>query len=315
MIKAFSQYENVLFDIFSELLANGKQDISIEEIQAAVANKLYDMPVIDQQTLMNDFPVFYKDEDGYHPIIDTYDGFPIRLTKLEQQAVCDALSSDDADIFLSANEKAKISDSFSNTELCYDKEPIQQNTLRFHPSQRTVKNVKNLITAINQRKVTRVQNLSPFSPVREPERAFPVSLEYTAQSGLWTVAAYVPSAKRFINFNVSKIEVELTEESFSPSVKENHKAFIKSQKKRTAVIRIDAPNYAIDRIFRLFSFYERKTVIQNNGSYLMTLQYYEYDKDPLIRNILSAGPYAMLQSPDDLKADVVSAIQNALSAV
>lgn len=313
-MKVFNQYENVIFDIFSDLLSSGKQDISLEDVQEAFSKRMHDIPDINNSTLMNDFPVFYIDEDGYHPIIDTYEGFPIRLTSMEKQAVHDAVSSPASDIFLSISEKYEISDSIGNLNPLYDEKTIRHNVQHFHPSKQAINNIKVLIGAVSGCKAVLLQNLSLFSPVKEPEKAFPVSLEYTVQTGVWTVAAYVPNAKRYINFNVARITVKPTEETFPKSVKEEHRKFVKTQKKRTAIIHIDAPNYAIDRIFRLFSFYERQTVAQKDGSYLMTLQYYDYDKAPLIRNILSAGSYAIVQSPEDLINDVIEEIRCTLSA-
>lgn len=311
-MKAFNQYENVIFDIFSELLSSGKQDISLEDVQEAFSKHMQDMPDMNKDALLNDFPVFYVDEDGYHPIIDTFEGFPIRLTNMEKQAVSDAISLPDADLFLSGSEKHEIRDAIGYVDPLYSSKDVKKNTHRFQPSESTINNIRVLIKAVCDSKVAMVQNLSPFSPVKEPEKVFPVSVEYTVQTGLWTVAAYVPNAKRFVNFNVTRIKVEPTEESYPLSIKEEHKKFISSQKKRTAVIHIDAPNYAIDRIFRLFSFYERQTIVQKDGSYLMTLQYYDYDKGPLIRNLLSAGSYAIVQSPDDLKKALLDEIGHAI---
>lgn len=313
-MKIFSQYENLIFDIFSELLSSGQQDISLEDIQKAFATHMHDMPEINKDTLLNDFPVFYVDADGYHPIIDTYDGFPVRLTNMEKQAVHDAISSSDADIFLSDMEKYEIINAIGNTDPLYGTENIRKNTYRVQPSEETIINIKILIDAVCNCKAILIQNLSPSSPVKESEEVFPVSLEYTVQTGLWTAAAYVPNAKRFINFNVARIIANPTEKSYPASVKEEHMKFIKSQKKRTAIIHIDAPNYAIDRIFRLFSFYERQTVAQKDGSYLMTLQYYDYDKDTLIRNLLSAGPYAVVQSPEDLTTNILREIRCSINA-
>lgn len=312
-MKIFSQHENVVFDIFSELLSSGKQDISLEDIQKTFANHMHDVPGINNDTLMNDFPVFYVDEDGYHPIIDTYDGFPVRLTNMEKQAVHDAVSSSDADIFLSDVEKHEIINAIGNIYPLYDTENIRKNVHSVQPTEETIANIKILIDAVCNCKAILIQNLSPSSPVKEPEEVFPVSLEYTVQTGLWTVAAYVPNAKRYVNFNVVRIIAKPTEKSYPASFKEEHRKFIKSQKKRTAIIHIDAPNYAIDRIFRLFSFYERQTVAQKDGSYLMTLQYYDYDKGILIRNLLSAGPYAVVQFPDDLRNDIVKEIQQVIN--
>ena len=144
---------------------------------------------------------------------------------------------------------------------------------------------------------------------------YPLRLEFTPNTQSWTITAYSVADKRPINLNPMRLN-DITIEGDIPNldkIEELYKDFIQHQKKQTVTIYVTAPNYVLDRLFRLFSHYSRKiTYHKKTNTYTVEITYYTFDEQSLLLDLISFGPYIEVKEPEELRNKMIQIIKNNL---
>ena len=79
------------------------------------------------------------------------------------------------------------------------------------------------------------------------------------------------------------------------------------------VLEVTDKNTAMERCFMCFSGMERTARELGNRKYEIRLNYYLFEEENLIQNILSLGPYVKVLSPQRIQVEVINRVKKAIS--
>ena len=164
-----------------------------------------------------------------------------------------------------------------------------------------------LIKAIIDKKQVCLTNVTR-NTVYENQIIYPLRLEYTTKDNRWTLTGYSPEISRVINMNVGKLK-DISVGSKIPDmdkIEKVYKTFLSKTKKVTAVIKLKAKNYDLDRFFRVFSYYKRDTKYnKKTDEYTINLEYYLFDESALVIQLLSFGDVVEVVEPESLRQRMI----------
>jgi predicted DNA-binding transcriptional regulator YafY len=75
--------------------------------------------------------------------------------------------------------------------------------------------------------------------------------------------------------------------------------------KEPIVLEVFDKRQAMERCFMCFSGLERTAKIIGENKYEITLLYYLFNEEEIIKNILSLGPYVKVLSPERIKSEII----------
>lgn len=70
-------------------------------------------------------------------------------------------------------------------------------------------------------------------------------------------------------------------------------------------LQMEDKNNAIARCFSLFSSYDKESWRSEDGHYILKITYYDFDKEEILRHILSLGPQAVVIDPEPLRNEII----------
>lgn len=80
--------------------------------------------------------------------------------------------------------------------------------------------------------------------------------------------------------------------------------FLKHEAKITLLLR--KTRNAVERCFELFGSYDKQARIQNDGTYLLTIKYYDFDEEEVIERILSLGAAVTVIDPESIRKKIIN---------
>ena len=246
---------------------------------------------------------------------------PVLLNKIELDAIRNAMISPSAKIFFNEEEIKEIQKIFNYDDgelpdTDWDERDIIKKFYR-EPriNAKLCKNLRILIQAIVHRKVLKLTNTAKTNVIYKEQILYPLRLEFTPNTQSWTITAYSVAEKRPNSLNPMRLN-DITIEGDIPNsdeIEELYKDFIHHQKKQTVTIYVTAPNYVLDRLFRVFSHYSRKiTYHKKNNTYTVEITYYTFDEQSLLLNLISFGPYIEVKEPENLRNKMIKIIKSNL---
>lgn len=147
----------------------------------------------------------------------------------------------------------------------------------------------------------------------------PLRLEYDITGSRYNLIAYSRERSRAIKARVSSIRdiEELPECPNGADVEKLYHDFL-NDKKHTLVLRIlarqDRFNVS-DRAFTLLAPYDHGgSYDEGNGEYTLEISYYDFDREDLLRRILSLGANAIVESPTDMRDEIIARLKARLTA-
>lgn len=119
------------------------------------------------------------------------------------------------------------------------------------------------------------------------------------------ICAYESSQNRFLKMNLDTMEnIKLSREVYEEDLEEMYQAFLKSN---TRILKLDIEpvDHVIERCFRIFSYYDRKTRYdKQDNKYRLEISYLKFDEKEIIKDILSLGGYATVIEPKHLQKEI-----------
>ena len=83
--------------------------------------------------------------------------------------------------------------------------------------------------------------------------------------------------------------------------------------KEPIIVELSDDINTLERVNLLFSMYDTK-ISESEGKYLLEIGYYEYEKDEVIKSLISFGPYVKVVSPsetvDRIKEEIIKLFGN-----
>ena len=154
-----------------------------------------------------------------------------------------------------------------------------------------IKNFRTIVSAIQENKILYYCNRG--APDTEKQyKATPYAIEYSILEGKFRVSLYSLEENRPVKANLARM-YNLTVGTASPiERKEIAKAIQEKRAKEPLTLKITDKNknQIIERCFALFSTYEREGEYEEkDDSYILTVFYYTFDEEEIIRKILMLG--------------------------
>lgn len=314
-MELYNIYENGLIAALTRALNTADENESVTEseinefLQEELGDKYRDV-IPEDLKKTSYFGLFYSDGKGrYFPVLKT--AVPEVMPLIEQEALKNALAFPEARIFLSEEEisdlleqLAEVSPSWTFEDFDVSNEPLNP----LDNNQALCHRIHDLMQAAEEKRVIHVENRTLSGELREGT-LYPLALEYTVSRKIWTLNCWDPIGETGVNLNIGRIEkLEISSDIYPADAEIRYSEYLKKHL-RTCEIQIETVRYALDRILRVFSYYEKEVRFNyHENQYLMELKYYDFDEYSLIRNILSAGEFVIVRKPLSLKKKIIQEI-------
>lgn len=133
----------------------------------------------------------------------------------------------------------------------------------------------------------------------------PCRLEYDATGNKYRLIAWLDDEGRAIKMNIDRMsELTISSKAISEDCQNKFNRFLAS-KKKNFTLQITPKYNAVERTFKLFASYDKKSFYNESlGIYTLNIEYYAFDEQELIRDILSLGSAARITSPHDLREKI-----------
>ncbi len=258
--------------------------------------------------------LFYPclENDGNLPL-------PVRFTKLEKAWVKALLAQPDIKMLLSKSTFDKLSkeledfdspikeEYFDITNSIKLPEIIQRNTYE--------ENFKLILNALIMEKPIIYNNVDRNGNILSNKVALPINLEYSMRDARFRVSLYSIDDKRPVLANIFSLsEIRILDEDVGID-RETAKKLLFEQKysEQPLIFEVTDKNTAMERCFMCFSGMERTARELGYNRYEIRLNYYLFDEESLIQNIISLGPYVKVISPQRIVDEVVKRVKKAIS--
>ncbi|MBR7083559.1 MAG: WYL domain-containing protein, partial [Oscillospiraceae bacterium] len=141
---------------------------------------------------------------------------------------------------------------------------------------------------------------------------YPRFFEYTANERLRLIA-WCPVAGTFLRNTVGRISnLKIDKMARKVDLDDLWVEYLKTNQKE-AVLELEPNEYALERMVRLFSCYERKmTYDRKRNKLIMTVKYMADERLDIMRAILSCGDYCQVTGPFDLVEGIYERVSRAL---
>ena len=139
----------------------------------------------------------------------------------------------------------------------------------------------------------------------------PCRLEYDAAAHQYRLIAWLEEENRAIKLNVERLAKLSLSTSLPAGSREKLAKFL-HEKLRSCLISLKPRYNAVERAFKLFAPYDKEAFYQEDtNSYQLKLHYYEFDRQELLRELLSLGAAATVLEPKELREEIISILEKA----
>lgn len=262
-----------------------------------------------------------KEENGiFYPCIGNKGELPlpIRFTNLEKAWLKALISQPEVRIALSDNTFNKLQRELESLDSPISKEYFEvTNTVKLqeiNQLENYQENLKLIIEALTLEKPIRYSNIDKKGNVHANKLALPVNLEYSMSDSRFRVSLYSIDDNRPVMANVFSLsDISIVDEEISID-RETAKKILFEQKysEEPIILEVTDKRTAMERCFMCFSGMERTARNLGNDKYEIRLNYYLFEEENLIQNIISLGPYVKVLSPPRIAAEVVKRVKEAI---
>ena len=145
------------------------------------------------------------------------------------------------------------------------------------------------------------------------KRGYPVKIEYSVMYDVLQLSLWSPDEDRPVKLNIhSMYDIKATENIWKE--KKSPAEMLETKRcKEPIIAEISDDINTLARVNILFSMYDTK-ISESEGKYLLEIGYYEYEKDEVIKSLISFGPYVKVVSPsetvDRIKEEIINLFGN-----
>ncbi|OPX43975.1 hypothetical protein CLHUN_22180 [Ruminiclostridium hungatei] len=260
-------------------------------------------------------------EGLFYPCIDSNgeSPLPVRFTNLEKAWLKALLQQQEVKLLLSKNTLDKL-----NKELEDFDSPIKQEYFEMTNSVKLPEisqwenyeaNFRLILNALINEKPIRYTNVDRNGNIHADKLALPVNLEYSMRDSRFRVSLYSIDEKRPIMANIFSLSSVIIVDEDIGIDRETAKKLLFEQKysEQPVILEVTDKNTAMERCFMCFSGMERTARELGNNKYEIRLNYYLFEEENLIQNILSLGPYVKVISPQRIANEVIKRVKKAIS--
>jgi len=263
-----------------------------------------------------------REKEGlFYPCIDSNgkSPLPVRLTNLEKAWLKTLLQQREVKLLLNKNTLDKL-----DRELDDFDSPIKQ---EYFETTNSVKlpeisqrenykaNFRLILQALINEKPIRYTNVDRNGNVYANKLALPVNLEYSMRDSRFRVSMYSIDDDRPVMANVFSLsDIRIVDEDIGID-RGTAKKLLFEQKysDKPVILEVTDKNTAMERCFMCFSGMERTARELGNNKYEIRLNYYLFEEENIIQNILSLGPYVKVISPQRIADEVIKRVKKAIN--
>ncbi|GAE86689.1 WYL domain-containing protein [Acetivibrio straminisolvens] len=265
--------------------------------------------------------------DGmYYPSVGSFDKpennrppLPVRFSEIEKAWLKALLDKEGIKLILSKETFDKLQKELADTDT-----PIKDEYFEFTNriklpeianQEAYEENFRLLLNAIIQEKPIRYNNIDRKGNIYKNRLALPISIEYSMRDGRFRVSMYLLDENRPIMANIFTLSgIRIVDEDVGID-RETAKKLLFEQKysEEPIVLEVMDRKAAMERCFMCFSGMERTARSLGNNKYEIRLNYYLFEEENIIRNIISLGPYVKVISPQRIADEIVSRVKKAIS--
>ncbi len=315
-MKLFHESENKYFELLSYMLADDREYTTSEindYIETHVVGEA-DGYVVDAlfSKKEGEEALFMFDDGKFIPVIDS--PCPIRATNIEKQTFAQIINDTYARHFVSANTLAKISKLTENVDVDWDTNDIKINNQFVVEEVPTFYNSIQIIKqAIEEHRGIIYDNIKPGVYEYIDSLVYPLKIEYSLVNDRFRLVAYEPKENRFIKMNLYTMKNIRYSDDVIEDLESDYKEYLNANLKKLT-LDVEPVDHVIERCFRIFSFYDRRAVYdKDNDKYSLEIQYYKFDQNEVIRDILSLGSSVTVIEPKMLQREIVRRIKNSVA--
>lgn len=304
------------FALSADEIANqlsGTSQSTFEEFIQAITNRA------DSNKNFN-ATLLYENNGLLQPIRAVH--IPIRATIAEKAWLYYVLQNSKSNLFFEPDSDLKsiilhalskdmdLSDYPLQTSYVDIREFSEYNQLNITPE--FISRFRLMVTAITEHRQLIVTNTSFAGQTYPNQIVYPYKLEYSSQFDSFSLSCYPLDVKRPVKMNLSNISfVEIGDfiTDYDDFIATFEKQLADTKAKYPIQIEIINQNEAYDRCTYLFSSYDTYCYDKGNDRLIMNIYYYRFQKDEIIRNILSLGHYVKVISPQNITDEIISTIK------
>ena len=182
-----------------------------------------------------------------------------------------------------------------------------------NPSEEPLKGRLSLIwKALREKKKLRCVNIDKGG-TRHDNTVAPCRLEYDAAMNRFFLIVWNEAENRAVKINIHRLEtLEITKEPVPPDTEEKFIAFLSARKSEVVFRLVDQEDTgAFDRCYSLFSAYDKEACAEKENVYTIKVYYQDFDRREIIARLLSLGSAAIVQSPDDIREEIIERLKQA----
>jgi predicted DNA-binding transcriptional regulator YafY len=261
------------------------------------------------------------EEDGrFYPSIENAGKppLPARFTKLEKAWLKALIDKDGVRLILSKDTCEKLQKELEDIDTPIKDEYFEMtNVINLSPIENVEAYEKNFVTLLNaliKEKPIRYDNTDKKGNVYSNKLALPIGIEYSMRDGRFRVSMYCIDDNRPIMANIFSLSaLRIVDEEVSID-REAAKKLLFEQKysEEPVILEVTDKKAAMERCFMSFSGIERTARDLGDNKYEIRLNYYLFEEENLIRNIISLGPYVKVVSPQRIADEVIRRVRKAI---
>lgn len=292
---------------------SGASQSSFEEFLLALTNA-YD----NSESYNAD--ILYRHDDFMIPLRQI--PIPVRASLTEKAWLYYILQNSKSDLFVEPATKQKLILALEN-EIDQSRFPIKSEYIdirllspdnKLSVTNEVLTNFKTIVSAIKQHRRLFVTNTTFSGQIYKNQEVYPYKLEYSVQFDSFSLSCYPLDTKRPVKMNLANLSaVKMGDEivEYNQFLSDFEKQLKNTKEKIPVSIEIRNQAEAYDRCAYLFSSYDTFCYDKGNDTLLMSIYYYRFQKDEIIRNILFLGHYVKVVSPKNIVDEVISNISAA----
>jgi len=263
-----------------------------------------------------------REKEGlYYPCIDSNGELPlpVRFTNLEKAWLKALLNQSEIKLLLSNNTLEKLQKELEGYDSPVRDEYIEMtNTIKLpeiFDRDKYKENFRLILKALTMEKAVRYSNLDRNGNLYSNKLALPINLEFSMRDSRFRVSMFSIDEQRPVMANIySMSDISIIDEDVGID-RETAKNMLFQQKysEQPIVLEVTDKNYAMERCFMCFSRMERTARELGDNKYEIKLNYYLFEEEGIIRDILSLGPYVKVISPKRIQEEVIKRVKSAIA--
>lgn len=305
-MKLFDETENKYIELLSYLVnwEEGMTESDIKKAMMDLNEGELDYPLYEALFSKNEGESTIFKFNGMKFEYMFKSGFPIRLNKIEQEALFSLTDIPYAGGFINAETLKKIEDiAYDQMEVSVRDVEIKNQNSR-EKSEDLLKKIAVLLSALKCSGRVVFDNVNEGKYVYKNSCVWPVKLEYSFVNDMFRLCAFSPEDKRFIKIRLDTMKNVSCDNTPKADLEKEYIEFMRNNSK-TVVLEVDPVQHVIERCFRLFSFYDRKAVYDSDKEkYRLELSYYRFDESEVLRDIMSLGSNVIVIEPRGIQIKI-----------